>query len=95
MRLIWSDRSIRHLGEIISYISLEDPAAAQRVATRIVTLTETVLPEQPLIGRTGRVDGTHELIVSRTPYIVAYEFNDEIITILAVIHAARKWPSIF
>lgn len=93
MTLNWSDRAIRHLGEIVSYISSENPSAAIRVAERILSLTETILPEHPQTGRPGRVQGTRELVVSQTPYIVAYRVTGDEITIVAVIHGARKWPS--
>ncbi len=58
MTLIWLDLSIQHLNEIIAYISTENPPAAKRVVERLATLVETVLPEQPLIGRPGRMPGT-------------------------------------
>lgn len=93
MTLAWSDLAIQHLNEIVAYISAEDPPAAHRVVDRIVTLAETILPEQPEIGRPGRVPGTRELVVSQPPYIVAYRQIGPEITIVAVIHGARKWPS--
>ncbi len=93
MTLTWSDLSIQHLNEIISYISTENPPAAKRVVERIATLVETVLPEQPLIGRPGRAPRTRELVITQIPYIVAYRLADTEITIVAVIHGARKWPS--
>ena len=95
MTLIWSDLAIQHLNEIVAYITTENPPAAKRVAERIVSLAETILPEQPQIGRPGRVPGTRELVVTQTPYIVAYRIDAETITIMAVIYGARKWPSSF
>jgi len=43
----------------------------------------------------GRVPGTRELVVTGTPYIVAYRVRDETVEILRVFHAARKWPERF
>ncbi|MEM1052776.1 MAG: type II toxin-antitoxin system RelE/ParE family toxin [Pseudomonadota bacterium] len=93
MTLTWSDRAIRQLTEIVAYISAENVEAARRVAERIVSLAETLLPEQPLIGRPGRVQGTRELVVTQTPYVLAYHIKSNEITVVAVIHAARRWPS--
>lgn len=45
-----------------------------------------------MVGRQGRVEGTRELIVPNTPYIVAYRIFENQIRILAVIHTARHWP---
>jgi toxin ParE1/3/4 len=47
------------------------------------------------MSRPGRVAGTRELIVAGTPHIVAYRVAASRIEILAMIHAARRWPSTF
>jgi len=41
------------------------------------------------------VEGTRELIVPGTPYLVAYTILAEDVVILAVLHHAREWPSSF
>jgi toxin ParE1/3/4 len=43
----------------------------------------------PRIGRIGRVENTRELVVSRTPYIVAYRIDEGRISI---IRGRREWP---
>jgi toxin ParE1/3/4 len=50
------------------------------------------LAEHPRIGRPGRVKGTRELVVSGTPYIVAYRVAGQDVTILRVLHGAQQWP---
>jgi plasmid stabilization system protein ParE len=47
------------------------------------------------MSRPGRVAGTRELIVAGTPHIVAHRVAASRIDILAMIHAARRWPSTF
>ena len=54
---------------------------------------ETRLVMHPEIGRPGRVPGTRELVVPRTPFIIPYRVKDNAVQILRVYHAARKWPS--
>jgi addiction module RelE/StbE family toxin len=46
----------------------------------------------PEIGRPGRIDGTRELIIQRTPYIAAYRIAGKTIRILRVLHGAQMWP---
>jgi toxin ParE1/3/4 len=48
------------------------------------------------MGRVGRVAGTRELVLSRTPYIVIYELRgpDEEIYILRLLHGAQRWPPV-
>jgi len=95
MRLTWSDRSIDHLQAIVAHIAEDDPLAARRVLERIIDLTERLLGEHASIGRPGRVSGTRELVVTRTPYIVVYTVGEETISVEAVVHGARRWPSAF
>jgi toxin ParE1/3/4 len=47
------------------------------------------------MGRPGRVPGTRELVVAGTPYIVAYRVTASRVDVLAIIHAARRWPQMF
>jgi plasmid stabilization system protein ParE len=46
-------------------------------------------------GRTGRVDGSRELVIPRTPYVLAYRVTGGIITVLHVFHGAQQWPDKF
>jgi toxin ParE1/3/4 len=61
---------------------------------RIATSVER-LATHPALGRTGRVPGTRELVVSGTPHLVAYRVRGETVEILRVFHGARKWPEKF
>ena len=61
MNIIWSPEAIDDLISRRAYIAQDDPAAARRVASRIVHDVEQLLPENPQMGRPGRVPGTREL----------------------------------
>lgn len=80
--------------EIIDDIAQDRPIAAQKVVERIQR-SIAYLTDHPLLGRQGRVPGTRELVVPGTPFILPYRVKDEIIEILHVLHAARRWPSSF
>jgi plasmid stabilization system protein ParE len=47
------------------------------------------------MGRPGRVPDTRELVISGTPYIVAYQVQGKVITILRILHSSRRWPKQF
>jgi plasmid stabilization system protein ParE len=46
----------------------------------------------PELGRPGRIEGTHELVISRTPYIAAYRIAGDTVCILRLLHGAQQWP---
>jgi toxin ParE1/3/4 len=95
MTPIWSREAVADLAALRTYIEQDDPAAAQRVALHIIRNIETLLPNNPEMGRPGRVPGTRELVIPRTPYIVPYRLVGSTIQVLRVFHAARRWPESF
>jgi toxin ParE1/3/4 len=91
MKLIWTEEALSEIEAIVVYIAKDNKVAAMELAERIFTTVETTLPQNPLLGRQGRVTGTRELIV-HTSYIVAYRVASTTIEILTVRHTARLWP---
>ena len=94
MRIIWLDEAGRDLDRIAEYILKDDPAATLRLIYTIREATR-VLSEHSNVGRTGRVEGTRELVISGLPYILPYQIAGQEIRILAVMHTSRKWPDTF
>jgi len=94
MRVIWGRNARRDLNEAISYLLEESVQAAELVGNRIRNAVNR-LQKSPRIGRPGRVKGTRELVVLRTPYIVVYRIRSNRVEVMGVIHAARRWPSRF
>ena len=76
------------------YISQDNPDAAARTVAAIVRAVEA-LEHFPALGRPGRISGTRELVVSGTPYIVPYRVRGDVVQLIRIFHAARKWPSQF
>jgi toxin ParE1/3/4 len=89
VQVIWTQRAIRHLVDIRSYIERDKPEAARRVAERLILASE-YLAVHPHKGRPGRKAGTRELIIPNTPYILPYRVHEETLTILSVLHAAQQ-----
>ena len=94
MKLAWTRVAVEDLGHAYEYISAENPSAAASVIKRIETAAKA-LEAFSQIGRPGRVEGTRELVVSETPFILPYRVFKNRVEILAVIHAARRWPEGF
>ena len=92
MNIVWSPEAIEDLASLRAYIAEDNPAAARRVVLHLIQNVEQLLPDNPQIGRTGRVPGTRELVVAKTPDIVPYRIQRTTIQILRVYHGARRWP---
>jgi toxin ParE1/3/4 len=95
MNIVWSPEAIQDLVSLRAYIAQESPAGAKRTVLRVVGIVENLLPDNPHIGRPGRVPGTRELVIPQTPYIVPYRVRGEAVQILRVYHSARRWPDSF
>ena len=95
MMIRWSPQAINDLAALRAYIAEDDPAAAQRVVLHVVSSIEQLVAKHPHMGRAGRVSGTRELVVPRTPYIVPYRIRNNRLQVLRVYHGARKWPERF
>ena len=90
MKLRWTRPALNDLAGIQEYISQENPAAARMVGRTIRSSTNRLLMH-PYSGRPGRVEGTHELVVAKLPYVIAYRLTDAV-EILAIRHDAQHWP---
>ena len=82
------------LRNIFEFIAADNPVAAYRTVRRI---REAILltARMPSSGRLGRVDGTREITVSGTSYLVAYKVVDNLIHVLAILHGKQEWPETF
>ncbi|WGF86856.1 type II toxin-antitoxin system RelE/ParE family toxin [Marinivivus vitaminiproducens] len=91
MTLRYTSRALREIERIQDFIAESNPWAAFSVANRLRDRIHG-LASHPRKGRRGRVAGTRELVIDGTPYIVVYRIDPDGIAVLAVIHAARRWP---
>jgi len=92
MTLSWSPESIHDLISLRAYIAQDEAAAAKRVALHILYCVEHLLAENPKLGAPGRVPGTRELVIPKTPYIVPYRVRGTTIEVVRVYHSSRRWP---
>jgi toxin ParE1/3/4 len=87
----WLKRALANLNAEAAFIARDNPSAAARVVEAISAAVE-LLAQHPALGRPGRVEGTRELVVPDTPYLIPYRVRGHAVEILRVFHGARKWP---
>ena len=87
----WSQFALADREAIFDYIEADSPTAAVVIDGRIRQHVEQ-LRQFPESGRPGRIEGTRELVIDRTPYIAAYQILGKTVRILRVLHGARLWP---
>jgi len=90
MKIVWTNLAEHDLETIEEYIASDNTRAAISVVLHLIDSVHN-LPENPHIGRAGRVLGTRELIITNYPYVVIYRVIDSSIEIIRVLHTSRKW----
>lgn len=91
MNVVWTPRAQRNLRDAARYLMQFNPTAAMSLV-RQIRKAPAQLCDHPASGRAGRVDGTRELVVTGTSYILPYRVKGDSVQILAVIHSSRQWP---
>jgi len=95
VKIFWTTRASQQLHAAFDYWSTQHfPEASGSMMNRIFSAVE-VLATYPEAGRRGRIPGTREIVILRTPFVIAYRVQRNEIQILAVLHGARKWPERF
>jgi addiction module RelE/StbE family toxin len=94
MNIVWLSRAESDFDSIVEFIAADNPDAAasqgEEIQDQILGLER--FPER---GRRGRVEGTLELVVLRTPYIVVYRIKANQVQILRILHSSQPWPGSF
>jgi toxin ParE1/3/4 len=93
--IVWTEQATQQLDQAHDYIALSNSVeVAARITMHIATSVQQ-LATFPSSGRAGRVPGTRELVISNSPFIVAYSIERDRIVILAIYHGAQQWPAAF
>ncbi len=90
MRVVWARSAEQDRADIVDFIAQDKPLAALGM-DELFAAAASRLGEHPLMGRAGRIPGTHELVAHES-YRMVYEVKDDAVWILALVHTARTWP---
>ena len=84
-------RAISDRDAQLDYIAQDNVMAAVTQGDRIDDQVDQLM-QHPQMGRPGRKQGTRELVISRTPFIVVYRIKGKRIELLRLLHGSQKWP---
>ncbi|MBC7963294.1 MAG: type II toxin-antitoxin system RelE/ParE family toxin [Steroidobacteraceae bacterium] len=94
MIIEWLPAAERDFNTIVDFIADDNPVAAIEQGDEIEQQIAGLI-EHRQRGRAGRVKGTRELVIVRTPFIAAYRIKRDKIQILRIFHGAQQWPDSF
>ena len=94
MKIKWVSLALDDLIAAGEFISRDHPKAASRVLKQIWDSVQ-LLAEHPDAGRPGRIQGTRELVIADTPFIIPYRVVENTVQVLRVLHGKRQWPRRF
>jgi toxin ParE1/3/4 len=92
LKVFWLKRALNDLNKQLDHIAEDNPLAALDQGDHIDRQVNTYLPEHPLMGRSGRRQGTRELVLNKTSFIAVYRIRGDRIEILRLLHSSQKWP---
>jgi toxin ParE1/3/4 len=90
--LVWLRRAIADRDAQLDYIAADNPRAAIEQGDRIANQVGQLV-QHPKLGRVGRKQGSRELVIHRTPFIVVYRIRGQRIELLRLLHGSQQWPS--
>ena len=86
-RIEWTDDAVANLDAIVDYVAAFNPAAAGRLAERLIAVADS-LAEFPERGRDAG-GGRREMTIV-WPYVLRYRVDPDRVTILRIRHGARE-----
>jgi toxin ParE1/3/4 len=89
LQVVWTQHARVELREIIRYIAERSPDAARNLKNSIQAAPQSAAVA-PYLFRSGRVDGTREIVVHPN-YIVVYRITD-CVEVVNVLHSRQCYP---
>jgi addiction module RelE/StbE family toxin len=84
----WTESAIEDLNNIVDYIALDSIEQAIILEDTIYQKADN-LDVMPMMGKSGRIDGTREF-VALPNYIIIYQIRNNAPVIIRIKHAALK-----
>lgn len=92
MRLVLSRLALAELDDILGYLNDRSPLAARHVEARIRRAFDHIERFPDAAERVAQRPDVRRLPLSRYPYVLYYEVGADTVTILRIVHGARRPP---
>jgi len=89
MKLLFSHRFRQELQGEYRFLRELNSEAARVVRQRIIKAISR-LKQFPESGRAWRLNGCRELVLPGLPYIIIYQVEDNVVTIVSLFHTSRE-----
>lgn len=93
MILVWLPKAVENRDAPLDYIAQDNPNAAIEQGDLIAHHVGQLI-DYPELGRSGRKQGTRELVIGGTPFIAVYRVKPKAkrIELLRILHGSQQWP---
>lgn len=91
MIIRWTGKAEADLFQHCDHIAKDDLALARQIGREILSAIEG-LADFPYRGRSGRVEGTRELILAGLPWVAVYAVTESAVVVLRLLHGAQDYP---
>jgi len=91
MRLRWTSAAADDLENIANYLFDKTPENAARLIRELYDAPST-LKSFPNRGRTGKKEGTSELVMPSLPYVIVYQVRSDTVHVVRILHSSQDWP---
>ena len=89
-KVVWRQRAIKDRYAIVEYVAERNPGAALALDADFVAKAQIAV-SGIIRHKTGRVCGTHEIVV-KANYVMVYRVAGDAVVMLRVLHARQQWP---
>jgi toxin ParE1/3/4 len=92
MKVVFSRLALAELDEILGYLSERSPLGAEHVEARILRALDHIAQHPHAAEEVAQRPGVRRLPLGRYPYVIYYEVIASDVTILRILHGARRAP---
>ncbi|ABC93472.1 hypothetical conserved protein (plasmid) [Rhizobium etli CFN 42] len=93
MIVSWLQQTLLDREHQLRHVFAQNPKAAIALDD-VIRHQAKMLADHPEAGRSGRLEGTRELVIPRTAFLLIYRIDKKAqrVEILRLLHGAQHWP---